>query len=151
MEIAFRPAAEQDFEACRRLYFSAMESTFRELNIDPVAHSEGFREQWVPAQVRIIQFDGRDLGWVQVIDRWNELFLAQIFVEPEFQRRGIGSSAIRCVTRQAAAKHVPVTLAVIKNNPARRLYMRLGFRTTHEDVFKLYMRLDPKHDADAAE
>jgi len=31
---------------------------------------------------------------------------------------------------------------VVKTNPAQRLYVRLGFRTTHEDERKFYMRRD---------
>jgi ribosomal protein S18 acetylase RimI-like enzyme len=33
-----------------------------------------------------------------------------------------------------------ITLAVVKINPARRLYDRLGFRVTPEDQHKVYMR-----------
>ena len=150
MEIGFRSAVERDFEACRRLYFSQMDETIRRLHLDPAAHAASFREQWIPAQVRIVQLAGKDAGWLQVIDRGEELFLAQIFIEAEFQNRGIGTFAVRHVLREAAAKRLPVDLAVVKTNPARRLYMRLGFRTVREDDFKFYMRLDPESDAGAA-
>jgi ribosomal protein S18 acetylase RimI-like enzyme len=43
-------------------------------------------------------------------------------------------------TRQA------VTLGVVKTNPALRLYQRLGFRITHEDDRKFYMRRDPDNE-----
>jgi hypothetical protein len=33
-----------------------------------------------------------------------------------------------------------MTLAVVKINPAKRLYDRLGFRVAHEDDRKFYMR-----------
>jgi ribosomal protein S18 acetylase RimI-like enzyme len=36
-----------------------------------------------------------------------------------------------------------VTLGVVKSNPAKRLYERLGFRVTHEDGRKFYMRREP--------
>jgi ribosomal protein S18 acetylase RimI-like enzyme len=36
-----------------------------------------------------------------------------------------------------------VTLGVVKTNPARRLYERLGFRVTHEDQYKFYMLRRP--------
>jgi GNAT superfamily N-acetyltransferase len=143
MEIGFRPADERDYEACRRLYFSAMEKTIREFGLDPAAHAEGFREQWIAAQVRIIQAEREDVGWMQVIDRLDDLFLAQIFLKPEFQNRGIGTFALQCVMREAADRGQPLALAVIKSNPALGLYKRLGFRVTHEDEFKFYMRLDP--------
>jgi hypothetical protein len=35
-----------------------------------------------------------------------------------------------------------VTLGVVKTNPALRLYQRLGFRITHDDDRKYYMRRD---------
>jgi len=37
----------------------------------------------------------------------------------------------------------PLVLSVVKINPARRLYERLGFRVTHEDRYTLYMRHEP--------
>jgi ribosomal protein S18 acetylase RimI-like enzyme len=40
----------------------------------------------------------------------------------------------------AAAKGKPVELSVLKNNPARRLYDRLGFAVVTEDEMKYYMR-----------
>jgi len=36
-----------------------------------------------------------------------------------------------------------VRLNVVKVNPARRLYERLGFRITNEDDRKFYMKLNP--------
>ena len=44
---------------------------------------------------------------------------------------------------EAARAHQAVRLNVVKINPALRLYERLGFRTTHEDDRKFYMKLDP--------
>ena len=149
MEIAFRPATEHDFEACRRLYFSQMANALREFHIDPATHAKGFREQWNPAQVQILRLNGNDVGWLQIIDRGTELFLGQLFVEPDFQNRGIGTLAIRSVLRRAAVRAVPLALAVVKGNPALRLYVRLGFRITHEDDRKFYLRHDPLADAPA--
>jgi ribosomal protein S18 acetylase RimI-like enzyme len=36
-----------------------------------------------------------------------------------------------------------ITLGVVKINPARRLYEKLGFHITHEDQHKVYMRREP--------
>ena len=36
-----------------------------------------------------------------------------------------------------------ITLGVVKINPARLLYEPLGFRATHEDQYKVYMRREP--------
>ena len=43
---------------------------------------------------------------------------------------------------EAARAGQALTLGVVKIKPALRLYERLGFRTTHEDERKFYMRHD---------
>ena len=44
---------------------------------------------------------------------------------------------------EAARLNQAVCLAVVKINPALRLYERLGFQVTHEDDRKFYMKRDP--------
>jgi hypothetical protein len=44
---------------------------------------------------------------------------------------------------EANASSLAVRLNVVRINPARRFYERLGFRVTHEDDRKLYMKRDP--------
>jgi ribosomal protein S18 acetylase RimI-like enzyme len=70
------------------------------------------------------------------------LFVAQLFVDGPFQGRGIGTEVMNQLIGEAAALNQPVSLAVVKINPAIRLYRRLGFRTTHEDDRKFYMKRD---------
>lgn len=151
MEIVFEPAAERDYERCWRLYFSQMEKTLRELNLDPVAHEAGFRQKWVPAQVEVIRLVGRDVGWLQVVEGADELFLAQIFIDPEHQNQGIGTIAIGRVMKLAGQRKLPLALAVVKGNRAVRLYTRLGFRIVGEDRVKHYMQLDPQGDGNTNE
>jgi GNAT superfamily N-acetyltransferase len=67
-------------------------------------------------------------------------FLKQIFIDAPFQRRGIGTEIIHRLIGRANRAGQQVTLGVVKINPARHLYERLGFRTTHEDDRKFYMR-----------
>jgi ribosomal protein S18 acetylase RimI-like enzyme len=44
------------------------------------------------------------------------------------------------LVEEAASAGRAVTLGVVKTNPALRLYERLGFRITHEDERKFYVR-----------
>jgi len=120
-----------------------MEWIIEELHLDRAAQESGFKQQWDPAQVLIIVLDEAAVGWLQTIPRDDELFVAQIIVERPFQRRGIGTEVIKRLIGEAARLNQTVRLNVVKINPARRLYERLGFQVTHEDDRKVYMKLDP--------
>ena len=43
---------------------------------------------------------------------------------------------------EATALNLAVRLNVVRINPARRLYERMGFRVKHEDDQKFYMKRD---------
>ena len=143
MPIALRPALNQDFDYCRQLYFGEMKWIIEKLHLDEAAQETSFRKYWDPVQVRIIQFDGVDIGWLQTFTEDNELFVAQMFVDHQFQRRGIGTEVTKRLIGEAARCNQPVRLNVVKINPARRLYERLGFQVIHEDDRKFYMKRDP--------
>jgi GNAT superfamily N-acetyltransferase len=150
--VSLRPAGAADFDYCRKLYFTEMESTIRELSLDMTAHAEGFRERWDAAQVRIITLDGADVGWLQSLMQDDAFFLGQLFVEASFQGQGIGTAVVNRIVDEAAGAGKAVTLGVVKTNPALRLYRRLGFQITHEDDRKFYMRresAEPAHDLGA--
>ena len=63
-----------------------------------------------------------------------------IEILPEYQNRGVGSAVIRDVLAQAQAEGLPVGLQVLKVNPARRLYERLGFNVVGETATHYLMR-----------
>ena len=140
--IELRPALDHDFEYCRRLYFGEMRWIIEELRLDRTSQETTFRQQWNSTQVRLIALDGTDVGWVQTITEDDELFVAQMFVDSRFQRNGIGTEVMRRLISEATAFNLAVRLNVVRINPARRLYERLGFRVTHEDDRKFYMKRD---------
>src|SRR5215813_7799277 len=140
MAIAFRPAAVDDFDYCAKLYFAAMNQTIDDLQLDRAAHALSFRDRWDFKEVRIIRHDGSDIGWLQSRIEAHTLFLAQLFVGGLYRGQGIGTEVMHCLIDEASRDGLAVTLGVVKTNPALRLYQRLGFRTTHEDARKFYMR-----------
>ncbi len=146
MQITLRPARAQDFDYCASLYFTGMRRIIQELKLDMAAQVASFRQQWEFMQVRIITFDGADVGWLQSFAQGDAVFLAQLFVDDSLQRQGIGTQVMNCVIGEAKSARQAVTLGVVKINPAFRLYQRLGFRITHEDDRKFYMRRDPDFD-----
>jgi ribosomal protein S18 acetylase RimI-like enzyme len=137
-----RAARPEDFDYCARLYFEGMEKIIKELNLNMQAQVAGFRQRWDVTQVRIIMHDGTDVGWLQSFVKDDALFLGQLFVDGSLRRQGIGTEVVKGLIQEAARAGQSLTLGVVKTNPALRLYERLGFRTTHEDERKFYMRRD---------
>jgi GNAT superfamily N-acetyltransferase len=121
-----------------------MASIIETLKLDMARQRENFRQQWRLTEVRIITIAGNDVGWLQSTPAKDAIFLAQLYLDRRFQRQGIGSRVVRAMIDEAAQEGKAVTLGVVKINPARRLYERLGFSVTHEDQSKCYMRREPE-------
>jgi ribosomal protein S18 acetylase RimI-like enzyme len=66
-----------------------------------------------------------------------------IGVHPEHRRRGIGRALLTELIGEAASADVPVlSLSVERDNPARRLYLQVGFVTVEHDDGADTMRCD---------
>ncbi len=88
---------------------------------------------------QIATWNGRDIGLLKVDRAVTPWAFSQIQIIPEFQRRGIGEKLVQIVLSEAGEQGVAVKLSVLKANPARRLYERLGFRVVEEKEHSLVM------------
>jgi GNAT superfamily N-acetyltransferase len=61
------------------------------------------------------------------------------FLVPEYQRRGIGSSLLDRLIREAEGEGLPIHLRLLKVNPALSLYERKGFRVVRREGPYIYM------------
>ena len=88
----------------------------------------------------VIEERGVPIGLWKVTRSPAEWKLLQVQLLPSRQGIGIASSLLRSLLAEAKAASVPVTLNVLKVNPARRLYERLGFRVVGESDHAYRMR-----------
>ena len=139
MRVSLRQALPEDFDYCARLYFDGMDEIIRVLGLDRARQMASLREGWRPGEARIIASDETDVGWLQSEIQDDALFLAQLFVDGSCRGKGIGTTVMARLIAEATEACRPMGLAVVKINPARRLYERLGFRITHSDEHKYYM------------
>jgi len=139
--IALRSAQRDDFAFCRRVKHDTMHWIVEQLfGWDEQRQDERFASQWRLDETRIITYAGNDVGWLQTRPVEDALFLASIYLDTPFHGRGIGTLVMQIIIDEARPDGKAVTLDVVKINPARRLYERLGFRTTGENEYKFYMR-----------
>lgn len=144
MDIRLRVYRTDDFEFVRGLYFETMRWAIEQIfGWDQAFQEASFAEWFKSDETSIIMADGAEVGWIQQRRDGEAIFLGSIYITPAMQRKGIGTRVIQATLNAARLRHQAVTLAVMKINPAVALYERLGFRVTHQDEHKLYMRAEP--------
>src|SRR5262245_3162300 len=91
-------------------------------------------------RLQIMELDGRPIGIMKVERTDTHIQLHQLFILPEYQRRGIGGWLLEDLLAEARAVGLPVRLRVLRVNPAKHLYERHGFRVTSEEPARFYMQ-----------
>jgi ribosomal protein S18 acetylase RimI-like enzyme len=92
---------------------------------------------------KIIKINGEKKGLLKVVKEGSEWELSQIQISPEYQEHGIGKEIIRNLIQEAGQNGARIKLSVLKENPARKLYERLGFKiiTENDHAYRmLYLR-----------
>lgn len=87
----------------------------------------------------IIELDNQPIGRLFVDDWEKEIRIVDIALLPEVRNMGIGTYYFHQLFEQARQGGKSVTIHVEHNNPARRLYERLGFelKTQANDIYLL--------------
>jgi ribosomal protein S18 acetylase RimI-like enzyme len=124
-----RPATIDDREYLYRLNETTMRAYAEQTYglWDETVARRIFDERFRPASIQIVVVDGHDAGMLEVVITDTRVILANIRVAPEYQGQGIGTCLISEVLCDAHGRGLPVILRVLRVNPARRLYERLGF------------------------
>jgi len=66
-------------------------------------------------------------------------YLGLIAVDPDHQRQSFGTTIVRALQNRAEARGVPLWLSVYRTNPARHLYVHLGFGWRERDPLRIWM------------
>jgi ribosomal protein S18 acetylase RimI-like enzyme len=94
------------------------------------------------SRFHVVVCDGASAGRLYVECRHDELHIIDIAILPAFRNRGIGSVLIGRLFDEADDAALPVRIHVEYNNPAQRLYRRLGFEFFDETggIYRLMER-----------
>jgi ribosomal protein S18 acetylase RimI-like enzyme len=99
-----------------------------------------FRNQLDLTTSRVIHANDVKVGFITAPVKDNSLWIHTICIAPAHQNRGIGTQVIRSMIAQAEKQRIGLYLSVLKVNPARRLYERLGFEVIEETRHHFKMR-----------
>ncbi|MEA2883890.1 MAG: hypothetical protein QOH32_3146 [Bradyrhizobium sp.] len=143
LHLTFRPATDADLPLLARVYAStraeelaplplseAQKAAFLEAQFQ-LQHAH-YRKYYPKADWLVIARDGVDIGRLY-IERWpTQHRIIDIALLPEYRGAGAGEALLRDLMDEAASAGKAVSIHVEKQNPAMRLYRRLGF-VTEED------------------
>jgi len=134
----FCTARAPDFSACEPALGQQL------LQMQYRAQRNTYQAQFPLASRYVIEDDLEvPIGSLLYEDTPEAVRLIDIAILPAFRNRGIGTSIIEKLQQAALKKDVPVCLSVFRLNPARVLYLRLGF--TETDGNELYQSMQWKY------
>ena len=99
-----------------------------------------FMEHFNPQRSQIVHFQDVDAGVIALEETPHGIVLSTIELFPEYQGLGIGTNLIQDLLDRADVNGLPVSLRVLKVNPARQLYLRLGFTQVSETDTHYWLR-----------
>jgi len=154
MNIRLRPFSVADQEFLYRLYAStrreevaawgwSQEQQDAFLRMQWNAQQRSYETSYPEAEHSIILRDGEPIGRMLVMHGKEAKILVDIALLSGHRGQGIGGQLVRTLVEQSDKERVAVRLQVLKSNPARRLYERLGFQQTGEDAVYLQMERQP--------
>jgi ribosomal protein S18 acetylase RimI-like enzyme len=113
------------------------------LRMQFVAQRQHYLLHYPRALWQVIEVQGQAAGRLIVDDADARLvLLMDIALLPQFQGQGIGTAILSGLLRAAERARKRVALHVEPNNPALRLYQRLGFVVCAQSGFYLEMKRD---------
>jgi ribosomal protein S18 acetylase RimI-like enzyme len=148
-------AALRPVTAADRAFLLDLYASTREAELDLVDWDDATRRSFVEMQFEaqdrhyrtnydnttydVVIVDGECAGRLYV-GRWaEEIRIVDIALVPRFRGRGIGQRLLEALMLEADTAGKPLTIHVERENPALRLYRRLGFTVTRELDVYLFM------------
>ncbi len=140
-----RPASDDDYSFVESLYVETMRPLLTAFNAwDKTRNIALFKKTYYKrSEASIVVVDGIDAGWLQLHEGSDEVAIHQLHIKKAYRGQLIGTDIIKGIIAKANHQGLPVTLSVVKNNPALNLYLRLGFSIIGEDETKFHLHTQP--------
>ncbi len=96
------------------------------------AQHKYYMEHFPQAEFDLILLDDKPIGRLYIDRREDEIRLIDIALLPDHRGSGLGGAIMQDILAEGAAANLLVRIHVEENNPAMRLYLRLGFEKIEE-------------------
>jgi ribosomal protein S18 acetylase RimI-like enzyme len=135
MDYELRPATSDDYAYCYRLTKRNMYDFF-------CKHWGGwfpteFRKGFVVENTSMVIIAGKRAGYLSVRKEPTSIYIDNIQLSPIRQIQGIGTELLNCLLTTHSS--VSIHLTTFEDNPAKRLYERIGFVVVEKNGMTIKM------------
>jgi len=88
---------------------------------------------------KIVILNNENIGLLKLDEKEHIVAIVQIQIDPKFQGKGIGQQIIKAVINKSLSAGKEISLSVLKENPAKALYARMGFEIIGQDDISFMM------------
>jgi ribosomal protein S18 acetylase RimI-like enzyme len=139
MNLQRRAATESDVGYLMALRKEAMGGHLRNAGA-PTSEEEHFaRLMYGFEYAQVLEISGAPVGLLKLAMQPPAWELIQLQFEGQYRGSGLGTELLARLTEEAAEAGCDMKLSVLKANPARSLYERLGFKVIGEDEHEYHM------------
>jgi len=152
--LTLRPATTADQDFLKEVFANTRELELRALAWNPTqaqvfldlqfnAQQQNYKVTYPSAENNIILLDELAIGRMLVDRSGDTIHLIDIALLSEYRNRTFGATLLERLLAEAKASDKAVELSVFRENPAARLYERLGFSRVNENSAYVSMRKLP--------
>ena len=110
---------------------------------DPKRAAERFANSYDPEVTMCIVVSGEIVGFYVLRTYDDHLLLDHLYLHPEAQSSGIGTSILTALKSAAAVKRMPLRLGALRESESNEFYKRNEFVKTHETDFDIHYQFTP--------
>ena len=148
LPVSLRTATPDDYEFLLKVYESSRELELSLVNWSAeqrdafVRHQANaqldyYQKEFPEAQHDVILLKEKTVGRIYVLRLETKICILDITILTAFRRRGIGTSLIKDLQKEAAQAEKSVQIYVETFNPSQKLFQNLGFTVISSDEMNL--------------
>ena len=152
--VTFRNVEDKDQQFIEIVYRSTREKELSLTNwtedekhrfiiMQSIAQLAEYKKNYKDAVYKIICYKNKPAGRLYLWESNHEIRVIDISLLPKFRSKGIGGKILRDIIQVARQQNKIVSLNVVRNNPAKKLYERVGFTTISTNNDRDYMECKP--------
>lgn len=155
MKIVIKPINKNDFKFLKDVYRSTREhelimyewteeqkNQFVEFQFN--AQHSHYQNTYNKAELNLILVNKTKAGRLYFLESVEEIRLIDISLLPKFRGKGVGTKILKDFIEKSNKKDKVLNLHVLQNNPALKLYKRMGFKITKTNSPHYFMERLPK-------